>query len=62
MLHGKSVIALSKASVTEALQDFLQKHLATNCNVTVEAWMSEGYDAGIKVTFVQAEAQLTNKA
>ena len=60
MMHGKQKLTLTKASVQEALQDYLQKHLGATVYGVVQDWNitpnTYGADIGsIDVTFTQAE-------
>jgi len=40
MIHGPTKLELSYASVREALQDYVRKHVAIDVNVTILKWSS----------------------
>lgn len=50
MLHGVHKLTLTKDSVSEALADFVQKHMASSVRIQVTAWKAQGgggYNAGV---------------
>lgn len=54
-MKGTQTLHLCDASVNEALQDYINKHLATGITVKVEKWETcgSGYTASIEATFEQ---------
>lgn len=54
-MKGTQTLQLCDASVNEALQDYINKHLAPGIAVKVSKWETcgSGYTAGIEATFEQ---------
>ena len=58
MMHGPQTIRLTKDSVREALEDYLQKHFQPTVVIAVTNWGAPAYgtiDNGLEIAFEQAK-------
>lgn len=56
-MHGLQKLTLTNASVREALEDYLRKHVAPDVDVTVKSWKTSNQGYGSTDVEIEFEQQ-----